>query len=361
MRQQQAAGRVANPQGRQVATAAWGLNLGMTVDSASASRRMDRLVTDTDIAIARRVLVAEADALNALAGDLDEALSQAVDLCAKASGRIICAGVGKSGHVARKIAATLASTGSPAQFVHPTEASHGDMGMITKDDVVLALSRSGETPELSDLLQYAHRFGISLIGMTAKPESALGKASDIILLVPDVPEACAVTKAPTTSTTLMMALGDALAVVLLERKGFQSEDFRNLHPGGKLGSMLMKVSEIMRTGDDLPLVPKGTSFADAVGELSAKRLGCVGVIDAHGKLSGILTDGDIRRIMLKRQTFTTIDEAMTVEPITVDPKTLAHSAISLMSEQNITQLFAVENGECVGILHMHDILKAGVV
>lgn len=318
-------------------------------------------MTDNDIAIAQRVLTAEADALNILASDLDDALSLAVEICANASGRIICAGVGKSGHVARKIAATLASTGSPSQFVHPTEASHGDMGMITKDDAVLALSRSGETPELSDLLQYTRRFGISLIGMTAKADSALGKASDVLLLVPDVPEACAITKAPTTSTTLMMALGDALAVVLLERKGFQSDDFRDLHPGGKLGAMLKKVGEIMRSGDDVPLVQSGTSFTDAIRVLSSKRMGCVGVVDASKNLIGILTDGDIRRIVLESQTFSTIDEAMTENPIVVAADTLAHSAISLMSERNITQLFVVAEHKCVGVLHMHDVLKEGVV
>ncbi len=318
-------------------------------------------LTHKDIEIARRVLNAEADALRLLADGLDEALVDAVATCARTQGRIVCAGVGKSGHVARKIAATLASTGSPSQFVHPTEASHGDMGMITSRDVVLALSRSGETPELSDLLQYAKRFDIPLIGMTAKAQSALGKASDHLLLVPDTPEACAVTQAPTTSTTLMMAYGDALAVALLEQRGFQSDDFRTLHPGGKLGSMLMKVSEIMRDGSDMPLVAPGTSFDEAVRVLSEKRLGCVGIVDEEQSLIGILTDGDIRRIVLEHQAFGIIDEAMTRNPITVEADSLAHSAISLMSARNITQLFATDGGQCVGVLHMHDVLKAGVI
>ena len=318
-------------------------------------------MTHKDIVTARRVLIAEAEALQSLAEMLDARLVGAVEACFQASGRIICAGVGKSGHVARKIAATLASTGSPSQFVHPTEASHGDMGMITANDVVLALSRSGETPELSDLLQYAKRFDIPLIGMTAKADSALGSASDHLLLVPDIAEACAITKAPTTSTTLMMALGDALAVALLERKGFQSDDFRTLHPGGKLGAMLKKVSEIMRSGDELPVVETGASFDEAVGVLSEKRLGCVGVVSTDGSLLGILTDGDIRRIVLEHRTYKTIDEVMTKNPITVEPASLAHGAISLMSERNITQLFVVDAGRCVGILHMHDVLKAGVV
>jgi len=314
-----------------------------------------------DIEIAQRVLRAEAQALEQLAEALDHTLGDVIDICYRATGRIICAGVGKSGHVARKIAATLASTGSPAQFVHPTEASHGDLGMITPNDVVLALSRSGETPELSDLLHYTRRFDIPLIGMTAKAKSALGEASDQLLLVPDIPEACAVTKAPTTSTTLMMAYGDALAVALLERRGFKADDFRTYHPGGKLGSMLKKVSEIMRTGDEVPTVPEGTNLEDAIVVLSELGLGCVGVLNSTGHLSGMLTDGDIRRIVRDRKHYKTVDEAMTKDPVTVESTGLAHSAISIMSDRNITQLFVVDDDQCCGIIHMHDVLKAGVV
>ena len=314
-----------------------------------------------DIEIAQRVLRAEAQALEQLAEALDHTLGDVIDICYRATGRIICAGVGKSGHVARKIAATLASTGSPAQFVHPTEASHGDLGMITPNDVVLALSRSGETPELSDLLHYTRRFDIPLIGMTAKAKSALGEASDQLLLVPDIPEACAVTKAPTTSTTLMMAYGDALAVALLERRGFKADDFRTYHPGGKLGSMLKKVSEIMRTGDEVPTVPEGTNLEDAIVVLSELGLGCVGVLNSTGRLSGMLTDGDIRRIVRDRKHYKTVDEAMTKDPVTVESTGLAHSAISIMSDRNITQLFVVDDDQCCGIIHMHDVLKAGVV
>jgi len=314
-----------------------------------------------DIEIAQRVLRAEAQALEQLAEALDHTLGDVIDICYRATGRIICAGVGKSGHVARKIAATLASTGSPAQFVHPTEASHGDLGMITPNDVVLALSRSGETPELSDLLNYTRRFDIPLIGMTAKAKSALGEASDQLLLVPDIPEACAVTKAPTTSTTLMMAYGDALAVALLERRGFKADDFRTYHPGGKLGSMLKKVSEIMRTGDEVPTVPEGTNLEDAIVVLSELGLGCVGVLNSTGHLSGMLTDGDIRRIVRDRKHYKTVDEAMTQDPVTVESTGLAHSAISIMSDRNITQLFVVDDDQCCGIIHMHDVLKAGVV
>lgn len=318
-------------------------------------------MNQSDIETAGRVLRMEAEALQLMADQLNDEFVHALDACLASQGRIICAGVGKSGHVARKIAATLASTGSPAQFVHPTEASHGDLGMITPADIILALSRSGETAELSDLLQYAKRFGIPLVGMTTKADSALGQASDHLLLVPDAPEACAITKAPTTSTTLMMALGDALAVAMLERKGFQADDFRMFHPGGKLGAMLKKVSEIMRTGDDIPVVSIGTSFDHAIEVMSEKRLGCVGVIDDKGRLRGILTDGDIRRIVLQHDTYASIDEAMTANPITVEAAGLAHSAIALMSERNITQLFVTDKERCVGVLHMHDILKAGVV
>lgn len=314
-----------------------------------------------DLSVMLRVLTAQASALEVLAQNLDQDLADAVDLCARTKGRIVCAGVGKSGHVARKIAATLSSTGSPAQFVHPTEASHGDMGMITPQDVVLALSRSGETSELSDLTQYTKRFRIPLLGMTAKANSALGTASDLLLLIPDVPEACAITSAPTTSTTLMMALGDALAVALLERKGFRSEDFRDLHPGGKLGSMLKTVSDLMLVGDQIPLVSSGASFESAIEVLSQRSLGCVGVVDRSQRLLGILTDGDIRRIVTRRQKFDLIDEAMTCDPITIDPRSLAQSALSLMSERNITQLFVVEDDRCVGIMHIHELLKSGLV
>lgn len=309
----------------------------------------------------RRVLDIEASALLTLATSLDETMNSAVERCLATEGRIICAGVGKSGHVARKIAATLSSTGSPAQFVHPTEASHGDMGMITRADTVLTLSLSGETPELSDMIAYTKRFNIALLGMTANADSALGKASDYLLLLPEVPEACSITSAPTTSTTMMMALGDALAVALLERKGFKSTDFHDLHPGGKLGSMLKRVSELMHVGDAIPLVPTGTAFDQAIEVLSKKRLGCVGIVENDDRLIGILTDGDIRRIVTRQLTFETINEAMIESPITVTPDSLAQSALALMSERNITQLFVVDGGRCVGLLHVHELLKNGVI
>ena len=315
-----------------------------------------------DLAVARRVLSAEAEALGLLADQLDADFSAAVETCFAASGRIICAGVGKSGHVARKIAATLASTGSPAQFVHPNEASHGDLGMITKQDVVLLLSKSGANAELSDVLHYTRRFSIPLIGITAKPEAALAKACDIVLLLPDIAEACAVTRAPTTSTTLMMALGDALAVALLERRGFKEEDFSTFHPGGKLGAMLKKVGEIMRTGDDKPVVRQGSSFDAAIDVLSEMGMGCVGIVDDQDQLLGIMTNGDIRKLVRHGKRYDTIDDAMNKSPITVTPDTLAHSAISLMSERSLTQLFVTdEAGKFEGVVHMHDMLRAGVI
>lgn len=315
-----------------------------------------------DIAVARRVLSAEAEALAALSKGLDQDFVAAVDTCFGAEGRIICAGVGKSGHVARKIAATLASTGSPAQFVHPNEASHGDLGMITRRDVVLLLSKSGGNAELSDVIHYTRRFSIPLIGMTAKPDAALAKASDIVLRLPDVPEACAVTRAPTTSTTLMMALGDALAVALLERRGFKEDDFSTFHPGGKLGAMLKTVGDIMRTNGEKPMVPVGSSFDEAIDVLSEKGMGCVGIVDSDARLVGILTNGDIRKLVRRGERYERIDDAMNRTPITVQPDTLAHSAVSLMSERSLTQLFVVDgDGKFAGVVHMHDMLRAGVI
>lgn len=313
-----------------------------------------------DLAIARRVLNSEADALNSLASSLDDTFSNAVSACFNAKGRIICAGIGKSGHVARKIAATFASTGSPAQFVHPNEASHGDLGMITSSDVVLALSRSGGNVELNDVIHYTRRFGIPLIAMTAKKNSDLARASDIALLIPDVPEACAQTSAPTTSTTLMMALGDALAVALIERRCFRADDFRTFHPGGKLGAMLKTAGDLMHVGDALPLAASGTSLSDALNILSDKGFGCVGITDASGKLLGMLTDGDVRRLLLSDRPVTRIDHAMTPNPFTVAPNDLAPSILKFLNDQKINQIFVVEDSKPVGVLHIHDFLQAGV-
>jgi len=310
---------------------------------------------------ARQVLKIEAEALESLGRSLDGRFVQALDILFQATGRVIVTGMGKSGHVGRKIAATMASTGTPAYYVHPGEASHGDLGMITQADVVLALSNSGETSELSDVLAYTRRFAIPLIAITSCADSTLGRTADVALVLPDSPEACPMGLAPTTSTTLALALGDALAVALLDRKGFSAADFRDLHPGGKLGSLLLKVSDIMHQGDSVPLVPMGTAMSDALIEMSAKRLGCVGVVDPEGALSGIVTDGDLRRHMDQALLEQTVEQVMTGSPLTISPGMLASEAVQLMNSKEITTLFAIEDGRPVGIIHLHDCLKAGVV
>jgi arabinose-5-phosphate isomerase len=316
--------------------------------------------SQTDLTIARRVLALEVDALKALSTGLDDQFAAAVGTILKATGRIICTGIGKSGHVARKIAATMASTGTQALFVHATEASHGDLGMISQDDVVLALSKSGETSELSDVIHYAHRFGIPLIAMTAKRDSALGRAGNIRLIIPDAAEACAETNAPTTSTTLMIALGDALAVALLERRGFKSDDFKQFHPGGKLGAMLRSAADLMHGASELPLIPVGTPFREGVQRISEKGFGVVGVVDTVGHLKGIVTDGDLRRFISSGGVASKIEDVMTRSPMTVAPETLAAAVLRTMNERKITTLFVVAEERPIGLVHMHDLLKAGV-
>ncbi len=317
--------------------------------------------TAPDIATGRRVLAMEIEALSALSASLNDQFVKAVETILAAKGRVICAGVGKSGHVARKIAATMASTGTQAYFVHPTEASHGDLGMISPADVVLALSKSGETSELSDVIAYTRRFGIPLIGMTAKAGSALGSAADIKLIIPDAKEACAETNAPTTSTTLMIALGDALAVALLERRGFKAGDFKQFHPGGKLGAMLRTASDLMHAAAELPLVAAGTSLRDGIAKISEKGFGVVGVTATDGALTGIVTDGDLRRHLASGATASTVDDVMTKKPLTATPEDLAATVLRIMNERKITTLFVVEQGRPKGLIHMHDLLKAGVV
>jgi arabinose-5-phosphate isomerase len=315
------------------------------------------------IAVGRRVLAAEAEALTAQADALDGAFARAVDLLFQAKGRIICTGMGKSGHVARKIAATFASTGSQAFFVHPAEASHGDLGMIGEADVILALSKSGEVRELADVLAYASRFKIPLIGITASAESALGRTADVVLKLAETPEATAEVNAPTTSTTLQMALGDALAVALLERRGFKPQDFHVFHPGGKLGAMLRTVRDLMHAGEELPLVSPETSMREALLVMTGKRFGIVGVADGSGRLVGAITDGDLRR-----HSEGLLDHSagavMTPGPKkAVPPDMLASEALALMSDPppSVTVLFVVDDGRPVGILHVHDILRAGVM
>jgi len=320
------------------------------------------------ITVGRRVLEAEAQALNAQARGLDAAFARAVDLLFAAQkpsggGRIVCTGMGKSGHVARKIAATFASTGSPAFFVHPAEASHGDLGMIAQDDVIVALSKSGEVRELADVLAYATRFSIPLIALTADPASALGQAADVVLQLAAAAEATSEVNAPTVSTTLQIALGDALAVALLERRGFKPQDFRVFHPGGKLGAMLRTVGDLMHGMGELPIVAAATPMKDALLVMTEKRWGIVGVTDGEGRLSGAITDGDLRRHIDGLLTHTAA-EVMTPGPRkTVPPGMLASEALALMSDPApaVTVLFVVEAGKPVGILHVHDILRAGVM
>ncbi len=315
------------------------------------------------ITVGRRVLSAEAEALGQLAAELDDTFTTAVELLFAAKGRIVLTGIGKSGHVARKIAATLASTGSVAMFVHATEASHGDLGMIGQDDVILALSKTGETRELADVIAYAVRFHIPLIAITAFPDSALGRAADIVLTIPDAPEAAEKLNVPTTSTTLQLALGDALAVALLERRGFKPQDFRVFHPGGKLGAMLKTVGDLMHGSGELPLVSATTPMKDALLVMTEKRWGIVGVIGSDGTLSGAITDGDLRRHIDGLMSHAA-GEVMTAGPKkTVPPTMLASEALALMSDPPpaVTVLFVVEAGRPIGILHIHDLLRAGVM
>jgi len=315
------------------------------------------------IAVGRRVLAAEADALQLQAGALGEAFSRAVEVLAKARGRIICTGVGKSGHVARKIAATFASTGAPAHFVHANEASHGDLGMIGQDDVVLALSKSGEVRELADILAYSKRFKIPVIALTASADSALGRAADIQLLLAEAAEATGDVNAPTTSTTLQMALGDALAVALLEKRGFTAKDFKTYHPGGKLGAMLRTVGDLMHGAAELPLIGPEAPMSQALLVMTEKRFGIVGVQGSDGRLVGVITDGDLRRHMdglMSR----TAGEVMTPGPNkTVSPRQLASEALAMMADPppSVHMLFVIEDGNPVGILHVHDLLRAGVM
>lgn len=329
----------------------------------TAVKRTTKPAADTarDIEAAQRVLRLESEALRSMAGALDERFSAAVTLLIGATGRVIVSGMGKSGHVARKIAATLASTGTPSHYVHPGEASHGDLGMITPNDAVLAISNSGETPELSDLLVYCKRFAIPLLAITGRAGSTLCEAADVCLVLPPVAEACPMGLAPTTSTTATLALGDALAVALLERRGFTAEDFQVLHPGGKLGRGLLRVSDLMHSGAELPLVDAATRMADALLTMTNKRFGCVGVLDGDGRLCGIITDGDLRRKMADDLLAQLVTAVMTARPKTIRPNALAAEALGMMNANNITSLFVVEDEQPRGILHVHDCLRAGIV
>ncbi|WP_119421385.1 KpsF/GutQ family sugar-phosphate isomerase [Desertibaculum subflavum] len=312
------------------------------------------------LAAGRRVLAAEQDAIRRLGLALDDRFVAAVDRLAAVAGRVVVCGMGKSGHVGRKIAATLASTGTPALFVHPAEASHGDLGMITPQDALICLSNSGETPELTDVVTYARRFAIPLIAIVGRAGSALAQAADVALVLPDAPEACPMGLAPTTSTTMTLALGDALAVALLERKGFSAENYRVFHPGGKLGRRLIKVGDLMHGGDEVPLVAADRAMSEALLEMTAKTFGCVGVVDAAGALIGIVTDGDLRRHMHPGLLDRRVDAVMTRGPRTIGAEALAAEALGRMNAANITSLFVTDGRRPVGIVRMHDCLRAGV-
>ncbi len=313
---------------------------------------------------ARRVLDCAAEAIGALGGSIDGEFSRAVDVILGARGRAIVSGMGKSGHIARKIAATLASTGTPAHFVHPAEASHGDLGELVPGDVLLILSYRGETAELSDIITYAKRFHIPLVGMAANPESTLMQAADVKLLLPQSREACPMGLAPTTSTTLMLVLGDALAVALMERRGFSADQYRELHPGGSLGRALIRVFDLMHTGEEVPLASESDSMQQVLIVMAARRFGCVGITDERGSLTGIITDGDLSRHMSRDLLDRTAAEVMTRNPKVAAPGQLAAEALAFMNDNKITRLFVLDPKDRfrkpIGIIHIHDCLRAGL-
>lgn len=324
-------------------------------DAADTNRVPD------DLAVARKALGLEADGLKALSDSLDARFSQALDILLDVSGRVVITGMGKSGHIGRKMAATFASTGTPSQYVHPGEASHGDLGMITEADAVIALSNSGETSELSDLLQHCRRFSIPLIAITSRAGSTLDTFATVGLILPNVPEADTMGLAPTTSTTMSLALGDALAVALLNRKGFTASDFKVLHPGGKLGRQLLRIRDIMHEGAEVPLVPEAATMADVVVEMTRKRFGCVGVVDGGHMLIGVVTDGDLSRHMSDTVLARPVAEVMTRNPVTTKPEALAMEVLGDMNARKIGAVFVLDGKKPVGILHLHDVLRAGIV
>jgi arabinose-5-phosphate isomerase len=326
-----------------------------------ADMTSDRAQAAIDSAL--RTLDAEGGGIDALATALRDGLGSsfaaAIDVIRAAQGRVIVTGMGKSGHVGRKIASTFSSTGTPALFVHPGEASHGDLGMIASNDVIIALSWSGETAELKNLTDYSRRFRIGLIAVTASADSTLAKSADVVLALPQAREACPHNLAPTTSSLMQLALGDALAIALLESRGFTAVDFGLLHPGGKLGALLKVVGDFMHAGASIPLTPLGTRMADAILVMSAKGFGCIGITDANGKLVGIITDGDLRRNMRNNLLDSRVDDVMTRAPKTVRPDQLISETLEILNSTKVTALFAVEGGKPVGVIHIHDLLRAG--
>ena len=333
----------------------------------TAGLKQDRLLRDDlgrAVASAARTLQLETEGLSALkaalASDLIDSFAAAVEMLRACRGRVIVTGMGKSGHVGLKVAATLSSTGTPAYFVHPSEASHGDLGMITRDDVIVAFSWSGETVELGNILSYSRRFAVPLIAVTSNPRSTLAEAAELVLALPQAKEACPHGLAPTTSTVMQLALGDCLAMALLDSKGFTARDFKALHPGGQLGARLKFVSDLMHKGDRLPLAPADAVMTEAIVVMTEKALGCLGVVDDNGFLKGIITDGDLRRHMGDGLLARRVAEIMTPAPKTVSPDLLASAALEMINSSKITTLFVVENGRPVGIIHIHDLLRAGV-
>jgi len=314
-----------------------------------------------DIDCAIQTINSEIETITKLKDSLNKTLTKALDAMQNAKGRIIITGMGKSGHIGKKIAASLASTGTPSFFVHPAEASHGDLGMITEDDVVIAISNSGESRELIDILNYCKRFGIMLISITKNPESSLGKAGDIVLQLPNNGEACPLGLAPTNSTTATLVLGDILTAGLIQRKGFTKADFNARHPGGKLGSILQKVSDLMHTDSAMPILDENSDMQRVLLEMTSKRLGCVGFINNSGELTGILTDGDLRRCLSAQILNEKAINIMTKNPKTVSKEMMASEVVKIMNEKKITNLFVIENKKPIGVIHIHDLLKNGVV
>ena len=317
---------------------------------------------EQDLASAKRTIDKEVEALRMMENSFDESLTQALDLMQSCKGRVIVTGMGKSGHIARKIAATLASTGTPSFFVHPSEASHGDLGMLTTDDVVIAISNGGESKELADILLYCKRFNIPLVAITKNPDSTLGKNSNLVLRLPNDGEACPLGLAPTSSTTATLVMGDVLAIDLMERKGFSATDYKQRHPGGKLGAILSKVSDLMHSGSEMPIIGEDAIMQDALMEMTAKMLGCVGIVDKEGNLIGIITDGDLRRWMSPGLILEKVSTVMTKNPKTISPDALAVEALKTMNTtgKGITNLFVVDGTKPIGLIHIHDCLRAGV-
>ncbi len=346
-------GQISNGIG--VAGAGNGDGRNIAVDTDAAARA---------VASGIRTLEIEADGLAALASALKSTLaadfSRAVRTIVAARGRVIVTGIGKSGHIGQKVAATLASTGTPAFFVHPSEAAHGDLGMVTTEDVVLAMSWSGETAELGNIITYSRRFKVPLIAITSRRDSALGQSSDVVLELPRAKEACPHGLAPTTSTTMQLALGDCLAIALLEAKGFTAHDFKIFHPGGSLGAQLKFVADVIHKEDRLPLASEDEPMSAALVTMTHKSFGCLGVVDADGVLVGIVTDGDLRRHMGENLLTTRVCDVMTRNPKTVSAGTLASAALETINAARITALFVVEKGRPIGIVHIHDLLRIGV-